>query len=282
MKQKSLHRFLFTVFFIIPLLPAAAQAGSFNSLYSQISTTNMEIQPYKPFYFIETYDRFVPRQGPGLESSEVKFQYSFKFPLHVDRLHEFSFGYTQLSFWQLSNARNSSPFRESNYQPEFFYILRHETNALSLTAIESTLGAIHESNGQGGTASRSWNRVYEQVRLYWEHVKVDVRPWYRIPEQHKTSSGDTRGDDNPDILRYMGNGELSVEYQNGRSDFILTGRNNLRSSPNYGAIQLDYIYLLHKQFNLYVQYFSGYGESLIDYNRYNERIGAGVMFVTWR
>ncbi len=80
----------------------------------------------------------------------------------------------------------------------------------------------------------------------------------------------------------MGNGEISVEYQNGRSDFILTGRNNLRSSPNYGAIQLDYIYLLHKQFNLYVQYFSGYGESLIDYNRYNERIGAGVMFVSWR
>jgi phospholipase A1 len=130
--------------------------------------------------------------------------------------------------------------------------------------------------------TRRWNRAYGQVRFYGDHVRIDVRPWYRVPERQKASPEDTRGDDNPDILRYLGNGELSLEYQNGKADFVLTGWNNLRSSPNYGAIQLDVIYALDKQFRLYVQYFSGYGESLIDYNRYQERIGAGVMFASWR
>jgi phospholipase A1/A2 len=279
MKKKRACFILVAVVFFFSPVPASA--GRSDCLKTQISATSFEIQTYKPLYFIESYDGDLTRRGTGIETSEVKFQYSFKFPFHVDRLHEFSFGYTQVSYWQLTNTSNSSPFRESNYAPEFFYIVRHETAAFGLDNVESTLGFKHESNGKGGAESRSWNRLYGQVRLDWPRLAIDIRPWYRIPERIKNSPSDTRGDDNPDILRYLGYGELSAGYRYGRVNAVLTGRDNLRWRRNFGAVQFDLMYAVDGQLTLYFQYFSGYGESLIDYNRYNERIGGGIMFASW-
>jgi len=86
----------------------------------------------------------------------------------------------------------------------------------------------------------------------------------------------------------MGYGELwgTLYWKNQR--FALMLRNNLRSE-NKGAVQLDWSIPLSsfneslaKKISLYVQYFNGYGESLLDYNTSINRISAGLMLADWR
>jgi phospholipase A1 len=247
-----------TYLFILFAVISSASAGSPDGISTRISSTSFELQPYKPMYFTASYDRTISRQETWLQDAEVKFQYSFRFPFYATGHQEFSFAYTQVSYWQLFNYKNSSPFRESNYAPEFIYMMRHDTKALAMESVDLVLSPfMHESNGMGGSASRSWNRAYAQVVLNWDTFKIGLKPWYRYREQPKDSPTDLRGDDNPDIQKYMGNGELTAELQAGNSRFILTARDNYRKSPNYGAIQLDGIFTLADQLKFYVQYFNG-------------------------
>jgi phospholipase A1 len=199
--------------------------------------------------------------------SEIEFQISFKQQiLHLP----FYFAYTQKSFWQAYNAANSSPFRETNYNPEIFY--RFAPGALPLKSLGLDAGAEHESNGQSGTLSRSWNRVYLAPYLpqgkslwYWKF-------WLRIPEPAST-------DDNPDITDYTGWSELHYRHRFNNGQFIHI---MLRGNPatGKGAVSLNYSFAGSPDSYHYVLHlFSGYDESLIDYNRKNTRIGFGVIFV---
>jgi phospholipase A1 len=94
-------------------------------------------------------------------------------------------------------------------------------------------------------------------------------------------------DDNPDITRYTGYGELWGTLYWKEHRFAVMLRNNLRSD-NVGAVQLEWSMPLHainehlaRKFSLYVQYFNGYGEGLLDYNKSNNRISAGLMLADW-
>jgi phospholipase A1 len=58
-------------------------------------------------------------------------------------------------------------------------------------------------------------------------------------------------------------------------------RNNLRIGDNVSALQLEFSFPLIERINGYVQYFVGYGESLIDYNHYTNRIGVGFLVRDW-
>ena len=53
----------------------------------------------------------------------MKFQLSLAFPLWRGILGDNSLlgaSYTQKSWWQLSNSKESAPFRETNYEPQLF------------------------------------------------------------------------------------------------------------------------------------------------------------------
>tara|TARA_R110002072_G_scaffold5527_3_gene35331 strand:- start:15266 stop:16255 length:990 start_codon:yes stop_codon:yes gene_type:complete len=214
-----------------------------------------------------------------LDNVEMKFQLSLKYQfaksvfMENDTLHV---GFTSLSFWQAYNSSVSAPFRETNYEPEIFWTAPVEWEPLGLDASEIAIGFSHQSNGSAGTLSRSWNRLY--ASLSWEsgNYVFNFKPWYRIREDKKSNLLDAKGDDNPDIEKYLGHFEFSTIYRKENHEITMLIRNNLRSD-NLGAIQLDWTFPIWRGLKGHAQYFNGYGESLIDYNQRVERFGFGVL-----
>lgn len=209
-------------------------------------------------------------------NTEVKFQLSFKVLLWEKMFWgngDLFFAYTQLSFWQLYDKDLSSPFRETNYEPEVFFKFDTDLNVLGLRNRLITIGFNHQSNGRGGELSRTWNRVFGVFAADRGNFFIALKPWYRIPE-------DDDDDDNPNIEKYMGYGQLFGGYELKGHVFSFMFRNNLRQN-NRGAVELGWSYPILTNLRLYAQYFNGYGESLVDYDHSVNRIGLGVMLNDW-
>jgi len=147
----------------------------------------------------------------------VKFQFSFKFDLWPNSTpHSVYFGFSQKSLWSLWDFQNSSAFIDSNYAPELFYgyyrkegEIKPQPGQVTWTWVYTAgVGVLHESNGDGGLASRSWNRVYATARggAYFgtdHYVTFTPRIWappFSVDEY------------NPDIVDYLGYGTLTAEY----------------------------------------------------------------------
>ncbi|MFW6093421.1 MAG: phospholipase A [Pseudomonadota bacterium] len=249
------------------------------------------LTPHERNYFIPATYMVDPNEAPFAEASgaalqpenldnvEAKFQLSLKFTLADglllprDRLY---FAFTTLSFWQAYNSEVSAPFRETDYRPELFWVTPIDWGPFGLDAGLASFGFVHESNGRGGTFSRSWNRVYADFVFEKENLVVGLKPWWRIPEAEKDDPFEPRGDDNPDIEKYMGHFELTTIYRRGDHEWSLLLRNNLRGD-NKGAVQLEWTFPLWRGIRGYAQYFNGYGESLIDYDAHIERFGVGIL-----
>jgi phospholipase A1 len=271
--------------------------------------------PYRPCFFLPLAYNSSPNDSTQLDVdpkaksqyNEAKFQLSFKFKIWRDIIRSETIkniiekntgirgvdlwvAYTQQSFWQLYNSAFSAPFRDTNYEPELLFNLdmQREIPGLMGTKLQFiNIGLNHQSNGRAEPLSRSWNRIVANVGLEKnfglekkDNFGLLLKTWYRIPE-------DAANDDNPDITRYTGYGELwgMLYWKNQR--FAVMLRNNLRSE-NLGAVQLDWsvpLSTIHeslgKKISLYVQYFNGYGESLLDYNTGINRISAGFMLADW-
>jgi phospholipase A1 len=212
-----------------------------------------------------------------LTKTEVTFQLSFKTRLWQDvfgKEMDLWFGYTQRSFWQLYNFADSSPFRETNYEPEVLLNLRTRFSVLGLQSRFIMVGLNHQSNGQSEPLSRSWNRIVAHIGLERGDFSLLLTGWYRIPENIEEN-------DNPQTEKYFGYGEIWAYYfmKNHRLGIML--RNNLDFGTNRGALQLEWSFPLFGQVGGYVQYYLGYGESLLDYNHRVNRIGVGFILSDW-
>ncbi|MBP9492938.1 MAG: phospholipase A, partial [Sulfurospirillum sp.] len=118
--------------------------------------------------------------------------------------------------------------------------------------------------------SRSWNRFYAKAYLQLGGFIVAPRVWYRLPENADT-------DDNPNIDDYLGYGDLELIYPWGAHTFKLLARHNMHfNQESRGAVQFDWTFPLWDDGLFgYIQLYSGYAESLIDYDKRSDRIGIG-------
>lgn len=207
--------------------------------------------------------------GDVLENEEAKFQISFKFPVWqqpFDYDADLYFAFTSVAWWQVYNDGISAPFRETNYEPEFF--LRHEggPEIFGIPVVGWDVGLAHQSNGRADPLSRSWNRVTGQTGLQLtDDLVLGLRAWYRIPESASE-------DDNPHIHRYMGYGELRAVWTPDHSTFTLM----VRPGTEKTGIEATWSYPISRILRAYLQYYNGYGESLIDHDHRLERIGIGI------
>ncbi len=242
------------------------------------------ITPYRPTYLLPfAYNDRINNTPyadvePGLAAkrNEIKFQLSFKVPLIKGLLFgkgTMGFGYTQQSFWQAYNGNYSSPFRETNHEPELLFTFPVDYQVMGMRGRMATLSLNHQSNGRSEPLSRSWNRVMLELVLERDDLYMSLKPWWRIPESKED-------DDNPDVEEYLGHFEFRALQLYRDHSFGLMARTNMRGE-NRGAVQFEYTFPIKKRLNGYVQLFSGYGESLIDYDHYSNRIGIGIMLTNW-
>jgi len=240
------------------------------------------LTPHKPNYVLPiTYNEnpnnapFDPASVGELDNFEIKFQISIKFAIADNLFGEqgsLQFAYTNLSFWQAYDTEDSSPFRETDHEPELFLIFENDWKALGFKNRLIQLGLVHQSNGQAGTLSRSWNRIYADFIFEKDNYYLSFKPWIRI--------GETGDDNNPDIETYMGHGEIRAVYAGRKHTLSLMFRNNFHD-PNYGAFEVDWSFPMSRRAKWFIQYFNGYGESLIDYNAFVNRIGVGIALTDW-
>jgi len=209
---------------------------------------------------------------------EAKFQVSLKTKVVEGALNDridVWVAYTQQSNWQLYSP--SAPFRETNYEPEIMTVLRTDWNALGLRMRFINFGFVHQSNGREAALSRSWNRLYAQFGFERGNFAMLVRPWYRIPDGE---SGSVR-DNNPDIIDYLGHGDLLLFYhpEGSGQSFAALVRQNFDTGR--GAVQFDWRFPLYRNLKGYLQIFNGYGGSLIDYNYRQSIFGVGLSLSDW-
>ncbi len=186
------------------------------------------------------------------------------------------FAYTQRSLWQVWNPQESSPFRSTDYQPEAIYVIPVPEKMGTLPGgwhwRMAQLGLAHQSNGQSDPLSRSWNRVYGAVAFDRGEFGLTVRVNQRLHEAPEH-------DDNPDLVHYIGNTEITASWLHGLATSTMTWRTN-PGSWQRGSLQMDWTYPVNKAqpagLRWYAQLFTGYGETLLDYNHYQTSLGLGL------
>ena len=224
----------------------------------------LAVSVYEPVYFIVGGDG-------GLNA---KFQISLRFRLfdnygrlarRLPWIDDLYLSFSQTSLWDLGDL--SKPFTDSSYRPRLFYAnydLARFLDGNLRVGVESGFG--HESNGKDGDASRSYNMLYARPTLTFGDP--DGLRAYFAPLIHNYIADS----DNPDIDDYRGYVDwLAGIGSKGGLDFWGVLRKGTRS--NFGSIELNASYPLSKLSGgdltgwLMLQYFNGYGESLLDYNR---------------
>jgi len=255
--------------------PASAAAGQQgkplvaqdNPLFGKV--LNSRISPYEPIFFVI-----------GTHPS-VEFQFSVKGRiLDPDKTDSpfgnVYFGYTQTSFWDLLTS--DPKFYDTSYKPSFFFSktdVQLPDVAGRRSELDVQYGYEHESNGEGGTMERSLNTIYFQPTLtvgdqQGLHLTLQPRVWYYL----------SVGKYDQDLADYRGYASLRSFLTWRR--YQLSARYELGDAGTHPSTTLDFRMDLkewHLEPTLQIEYFTGYGENLRDYNVRDTGLRAG--FSLW-
>ncbi|HRI81473.1 MAG TPA: phospholipase A [Opitutaceae bacterium] len=231
---------------------------------------------HEPIYFIY-----------GNEAQAAKFQFSFRYRIagaepapgeEVAAVHRWFFGFTQRSLWDITAY--SSPFYDTSYMPELFFesqAVMNESGGFKWLGYQA--GARHESNGRTGFGSRSLNTVYFRPGMAFG--RLDGWNLIVAPRIHAYVSDLS---DNDNIRDYRGNVDLLLAF--GKNDRLAVtvagrlGRGGHRGSVE-SSLTIPVKFAAPFDFATYfmLQYWSGYGESLLDYNVRSTALRAGFSLV---
>lgn len=191
------------------------------------------------------------------------------------------FGYTQQSYWQLFSPEISRPFRATDHEPEVMYV--YPTTAelpFGWKWRYSGIGLVHQSNGQSEPLSRSWNRAYLMTGVELSNtLSLRARAWKRIAES-------ANSDDNPRISDYIGRAELAAHWNYDKENTVIATVRHSFGRSDRGSVRLEWLQGIgtglfggKSNLRLHTSLFSGYGDSLIDYNRKRTVLSVGVSLV---
>lgn len=194
------------------------------------------------------------------------------------------FAYSQLSYWQIFNGELSRPFRSTDHEPEFIYIYPTDFSLpLGWRLRYGGISLVHQSNGQALPLSRSWNRTVLMAGMEkGDRFRLQGRIWRRVQE-------DPADDDNPGISDYIGRAELAGFWHPNKEHTLgFTWRHSLKTEAK-GSIRLEWFKNMgdggipggKTDLRFHTQLFSGYGDTLLDYNRRRSLLSVGLSLVDW-
>ena len=255
-------------------IPVYGQIVAAEKSSKQIADSIREEMDSRPYFslFKDTYfiGGTVLGGKPTEFNSDVKFQISFQQRLTKSVLpgHTYLYlFYTQKAMWNV--FERSLPFHDLNFNPGIglsrYIILKNQLIGKITMMIE------HESNGRDGTASRSWNKISWAGEAYVSpFLMAHAKFWIPIID----------GQYNKDILKYMGVSQAGFQAKSMDDKWVLDMTLVKRQGWN---LNFNTIVLLGYRINhnsnqfIMLQYYNGYGESMLDYNQYHSRLRIGLL-----
>ncbi len=235
---------------------------------------------------------FVLGDNPGLNA---RFQLSFKYkPFDTTWLRHLGGAFTTTTLWDMHSP--SWPFTDTTYRPSLsWYGDRKPFLGSKKIHLTWQVGLWeHESNGKGltdigqtaaGDDSRSLNIGFVRPSLAWQITENDS-----LSASLKVYDYYNKAAENSDINLYRGYADLLLRYRHGDwvfSGLFRRGRVGYYDEINLGIPQNVFMHWISPGIGnrnvhgwLLLQYLSGYGETLLEYNQKIPRqLRVGVMLV---
>jgi phospholipase A1 len=269
-----LKRLILTVIIAITFTPLlSAQIVSYGGSRFDTDSIRRDFKD-QPYFGLYKDNYFIggPPIGhtPTRSNTNVKFQISIAQRLTRATLFGGSYlylFYSQKCFWNV--LEESLPMTDLNFNPGIG--LTRPLFVKNKFIGKLTFLLEHESNGRDGDESRSWNKISVAANVIVDRsLMIHGKAWIPIID----------GMNNKDILDYSGIYQVGMQMLSINNRFCggVTLVKRRGWNLNYNTI-VDLAYRISRKDNqfLFLQYYNGYGEGLLEYNKFHSQLRVGIL-----